>query len=350
HRGPRAVLNALARLADSYPDHCAATQQDLAIAEGQRRDYEARIGHLFPHDAYLAALTDLRNQLKAGLSASQHEPTEGKLPVSELADRIKALKAAHTIDGTPERTVARLHLAGEVPVTTRIRRRNEGPATNSGPAFNEPTSIAVHQEAASESDSQSRSHAIIHLADDAEDRMSEPTTQQERRYVMGRSKNKPAESAQDMDTSGQAAKDAAPPSAVDSTQAGHDLVSTPDRPSGQEIGAEPRKPIVTPDPRPVMSISLGDTRGSPRVQLRRSHKYRQMQIYFEQRPEDKYLLMLKHAGWIDRTESEGVWTKQIAPDARWQSVDKMEREFKEVVNAIRQDKGIEPVMAVVSIA
>ena len=37
--------------------------------------------------------------------------------------------------------------------------------------------------------------------------------------------------------------------------------------------SEARKPIVTPDPRGIMSVSLGDTRGSPRMQLRRSHQY-----------------------------------------------------------------------------
>ena len=60
HHGPRAVLNALDRLADSYarPD-ATPRRQDLAIAEGQLRDYEARLGRPFPHDAYLAELTDL---------------------------------------------------------------------------------------------------------------------------------------------------------------------------------------------------------------------------------------------------------------------------------------------------
>jgi hypothetical protein len=38
----------------------------------------------------------------------------------------------------------------------------------------------------------------------------------------------------------------------------------------------------------------------------RSHKYKQMQIEFEKQPEEKYLAMLKEAGWTDRTESEGI--------------------------------------------
>ena len=46
--GPRAILNALGRLADSYGSQLAATGQDLAIAEGQLRDHQARLGNLRP--------------------------------------------------------------------------------------------------------------------------------------------------------------------------------------------------------------------------------------------------------------------------------------------------------------
>ena len=82
-----------------YPARCDATRQELAIAQGQLRDYEARLGRAFAHDAYLAELTGLRDQLKAGLSQATPEP--GTPPVAELAERIKALKAAHTIDAAP---------------------------------------------------------------------------------------------------------------------------------------------------------------------------------------------------------------------------------------------------------
>ena len=72
--GPRAVLNALDRLAGSYEAQAATARQDLAIAEGQLRDYQARLGQPFAHDAYLAELTPLRDQLKAGLSGATPEP------------------------------------------------------------------------------------------------------------------------------------------------------------------------------------------------------------------------------------------------------------------------------------
>ena len=78
--GPRAVLNALDRLAGTYQGQCDATRQDLAIAEGQLRDYEARRGRPFAHDAYLAELTGLRDQLKAGLSQATPEPGTEPIP------------------------------------------------------------------------------------------------------------------------------------------------------------------------------------------------------------------------------------------------------------------------------
>ena len=122
HRGPRAVLNALERIADGYRGQIDNAAQDLAIAKGQLRDHQARLGKPFPHDGYLSELTDLRDQLKAGLSQATPEP--GATPVADLAERIKALKAAHTIDAAPERTTRR-RLVAEEPVTARIRRRSE---------------------------------------------------------------------------------------------------------------------------------------------------------------------------------------------------------------------------------
>ena len=80
-------MNAVERLADSYQGQCDATRQDLAIAQGHSR-HEARLGRPFAHDDYLRELTDLRDQLKAGLSQATPEP--GMLPISELADRIKS--------------------------------------------------------------------------------------------------------------------------------------------------------------------------------------------------------------------------------------------------------------------
>ena len=123
HQGPRAVLNALERLAGGYGADCERVRQDLAIAQSQLRDYQARLGKPFLHDAYLLELTGLRDQLKAGLSATAELQTDATRPTaSQLAERIKALKSAHTIEATPQRERQK-HSTAEEPITARIRRR-----------------------------------------------------------------------------------------------------------------------------------------------------------------------------------------------------------------------------------
>ena len=55
-------------------------------------------------DAYLSNLTGLRDQLKAGFSGTAHEPRKEEGPsISELAERIKAVKAANSVEATPQR-------------------------------------------------------------------------------------------------------------------------------------------------------------------------------------------------------------------------------------------------------
>jgi hypothetical protein len=128
HQGPRAVLNALERLAGGYGSEIVRARQDLAIAESQLRDYRDRLGKPFPHEKYLSELTELRDQLKAGLSNTAYQAHDEKGPeVAELADRIKALKAANTIEATPQRARHK-QAAAEEPVTARIRRRHAGAA------------------------------------------------------------------------------------------------------------------------------------------------------------------------------------------------------------------------------
>lgn len=129
HQGPRAVLNALIGLADEYGPHIRAAQQERAIAEGQLRDYRSRLGAPFPHEEYLTRLTSLRDQLRSALSGTPSDSAPEPLPdAADVASRIKAFKAAHTIEGTPDRAERKRTLAEE-PVTTRIRRRAAGPGS-----------------------------------------------------------------------------------------------------------------------------------------------------------------------------------------------------------------------------
>ena len=125
HHGPRAVLNALERLLASYGSESESTRKQLAIAETQLRDYQARLGSPFIHEDYLSELTALRDQLRAGLSITAPAPdAEAGTSPAELADRIKTLKASNTIEASPARTETR-RLTAEEPVTARIRRKTE---------------------------------------------------------------------------------------------------------------------------------------------------------------------------------------------------------------------------------
>jgi len=132
HAGPRAVLNALERLAEGFGFACDGIRQNLAIAEGQLRDYQARLGKPFIQEGYQSELTSLRDQLKAALSGvGPKDSKEGGPSTSDLAGRIKAIRAAHSVEGTPVR-VRQSHSSAEEPITTRIRRRAQPPESMTG--------------------------------------------------------------------------------------------------------------------------------------------------------------------------------------------------------------------------
>jgi N12 class adenine-specific DNA methylase len=123
-----AVLNALRRLADGYEEAAQSTGRELAIAESQLKDFEARLGSAFAHESYLKELSGLREQLKITLSGA--EAKEGK-SAAAIAERIKALRVGQAVEVSPERD-AHPRDAGEEPVTARIRRRAEERATVNG--------------------------------------------------------------------------------------------------------------------------------------------------------------------------------------------------------------------------
>jgi hypothetical protein len=125
NQGPRAILNAVDRLANGLVSECERIQQDLAIAQAQLRDYQARLGKPFVHQAYLSELTALRDALKAGLSGTPPEDgAEPPLPVSEIAEKVKALIGRSTVEASPKRASKRAASAEE-PVTARILRRQQ---------------------------------------------------------------------------------------------------------------------------------------------------------------------------------------------------------------------------------
>ena len=108
--GPRAVLNALGRLADA-----TSPDRHHPAGPGDRRRPAPRppgpAGQALRPRRLPGRADGLRDRLKAGLCRSA-TPEPGTTPVAELAERIKALKAAHTIDAAPERTTGAADLAG----------------------------------------------------------------------------------------------------------------------------------------------------------------------------------------------------------------------------------------------
>jgi len=122
HPGPRAVVNALHRLAADYSEEVASLQQRIAIAEGQLRDYSARLDLPFAHETYLMQLKELRDQLKQALSASA-QPSAGPT-TGELVERIRFLQSSNQIEPPAQRDrTAQAEM--EESIVARIRRRRE---------------------------------------------------------------------------------------------------------------------------------------------------------------------------------------------------------------------------------
>jgi len=97
-QGPRAVLNALARIADDYEEALTRTRHDLQLGQTQLRDYEARLGVPFAQADYADRLAVLRDQLRQALSARTTAPEEAEGPTAEtLSEQIKALQAEHRV-------------------------------------------------------------------------------------------------------------------------------------------------------------------------------------------------------------------------------------------------------------
>ena len=137
--GPRAVLNALGRLAGGYGDDCRRIRAEIGIKQSQLEDYDARLGRPFAHEAYRRELAALRDLLRLGLS---EHPPEGLPPVAELAGRIKGLRGANTVEAAPERAAWK-EARAERPVTARIRQRMAEPAAGEMKPEPQPTAPAI---------------------------------------------------------------------------------------------------------------------------------------------------------------------------------------------------------------
>ena len=68
-----------------------------------------------------------------------------------------------------------------------------------------------------------------------------------------------------------------------------------------------------PEIREMKSINLGPDRDSPRLRLLRNYRFNQIQIRSDEELPQAAREQLQAAGWKDRTEEEGIWTKQLPP-------------------------------------
>jgi hypothetical protein len=126
HAGPRAVLNALKRLVDSYPEQSNRTAQELALAEQQLKDYQLRLGQTFTLDDYARQLATLRNQLKLALSERPASEAEEPLPsIDEITSRIKALRDHSSVDAPAKRHAESNAATSEEPIVRQLCRRLE---------------------------------------------------------------------------------------------------------------------------------------------------------------------------------------------------------------------------------
>jgi hypothetical protein len=102
-----------------------------------------------------------------------------------------------------------------------------------------------------------------------------------------------------------------------------------------------------PDPRGQKIAALGADRNGPKIELLRSHRYNQMQVRSDEPLSEKHQGMLTQAGWTDRMEKEGIWTKQLPKEQeKWRDVADAEKLFKQIANEMRADKGLGPVLSI----
>jgi hypothetical protein len=115
---------------------------------------------------------------------------------------------------------------------------------------------------------------------------------------------------------------------------------------------EPREQPPHPDVREQKEVAVSPK--GDKLRPLRSDKYNQLQISADGPLPPSARLRLEDAGWKDRMEQEGIWTKQIPPRARpdedaqqasasrQRMVLEAERFFEQLANGIRVDRQMPP--------
>jgi N12 class adenine-specific DNA methylase len=124
--GPRAILNALNRMAASYREQSSITDGEIQLARQQLHDYQVRLGALFPHQAHTDRLRQLRDQLKLALSSPPSPESDEQPPsTAEIAASIKQLCVSQAADAIAVRESEPAVTTAEEPITRRLKRQME---------------------------------------------------------------------------------------------------------------------------------------------------------------------------------------------------------------------------------
>jgi N12 class adenine-specific DNA methylase len=318
HQGPRAVFNAVERLASGYGSECDRVRQDLTLAESQLHDYQARLGKPFPHDAYLTQLTALRDLLKAGLSGAQPEPhAQSPATVPELADQITTLRAAHTIEAAAPRTGQR-RAALEEPVMSRIQRMRAMPPAALPPAPDTPLLVEVPASVFCLPSSSRCARPEILLSGKT------PITTAKEGNHMAKRKT-------------QAAETGLPPELRDDYQPlPGESVASRDNPADDRAtaGAEPANERSHAQRMAVMSDVLTGVRFYFNYEKHRG------EITFEAKPEQEVRTLLTQNGYQWKSEFK-AWVFPIRFEQREQDRLHAKKIFHQAAALIRKEKGIE---------
>jgi hypothetical protein len=114
-----------------------------------------------------------------------------------------------------------------------------------------------------------------------------------------------------------------------------------------------RRPF--PDVSEQKTVLISPEPDGAKLRLRRSHRYNQVQISPDGEIPDWARKRLHDAGWRDRVEDEGIYTKQLPPrakpgeenpelsSARRRMDFEAERFFEQLANDIRAERGMKPI-------
>ncbi|MCA9194596.1 MAG: DEAD/DEAH box helicase family protein [Planctomycetales bacterium] len=157
YAGPRAVLNAINRMVDTYALRIDDTRSALALAEQQLADYRERIDVPFAMDGYIEQLRELRDRLRLALTGEPQatSPDASVRSIKEIVldiEQLRRSQQAHATVGS-ETTDRSIVPAESIVTQINSKLRSNQPPRHGGPRR--------WQDAVGVSTSQSNSHTNL---------------------------------------------------------------------------------------------------------------------------------------------------------------------------------------------